>query len=340
MGMDLARTLKERNPGLDITVLRDRSCGPYDTTAAAAAASNIPGGVSVVDAPTELMQGGFEEHTRSSSSYNYVIDNWSQNEEQAAKMVEFGRGCKVDQIVHLSPARDLYAPTEISPVTEDRALNKNCASAIVERVILSAPVSSSTVIRWMYVHGGGEGSPLLEYIVERLARGMHIPLPLHGEQLLSTTHISDLGGAISACLGEAAAGGAVINCAGRSSITYKGLCEKVRAAMHACTGTDTGSGTSEDLNYLYFEPRLFDLPTGDNEYPLGRGSCILSGAKASSLLGGWRATHDLDEGLQAEVSAILRKRETATPNPREFMHDLEIIASKDVEFTFDYDFFL
>lgn len=319
MGMDIAKSLRVSNPELDITVLRDLSCGSGECRS-----GEIPSGVSVVQSPKELMASGLRECV--DSSFDFLIDNWSSSVEKAAKTIELGKDCKADHIVHLSPAMDLYTPTEINPITEDSSVNSECDASNVEAVFTGsdAPV---TVIRWQYVHGG-EKSPLLEYLIERIARDMHIPLPLHGEQLLSMTHISDLAGLVSSCLGETAAKKQIFNCGGERYLTYQGLCNMVKESL----------GTSEDLKYLYFEPKLFNVPTDSVAYPFGRSTSLLSTSKAQSNLD-WKPSYDLERGLKEEVSSILRNRDTAgTPDPREFMKDMEIIASKDVEFTFDYPF--
>ncbi len=320
MGIDIAKSLRASHPELEVTVLRDLSCGSGE-----AAAGELPSGVSVVQSQKEFMTSGFGDEV-DSSAFNYVIDNWSNTVEKAIKTVELGKDCKAEQIVHLSPAMDLYSSSEIVPIAEDGRVDETSASSNVEAVFGDAD-SPSTVIRWQYVHGG-EKSPLLEYLVERIVRNMHIPLPLHGEQLLSMTHVTDLAGLVTSCVGESSAMKETFNCAGDKYLTYQGLCNMVKEVLD----------TSEDLRYLYFEPKLFNLPTETIAYPFGRSTSLLSTSKAKSVLG-WGPAYNLEKGIKAEIASILMNKETIdTPDPRAFIKDMEIIASKDVDFTLEYPF--
>ena len=163
---------------------------------------------------------------------------------------------------------------------------------------------------------------------------MYVPLPLHGEQLLSLTHVNDLGSLISLALGQSVAMNEIFNCGGHSFITYKGLCEKVLATI----AKNSDNETVDEVKYMYFEPKLFDVETGSDPYPLGRTSCILSSNKATDILG-WTPASFNEENFRKEVLALIGRRNTAHGTDfKHFMHDLEIIASKDIDFTFNYDF--
>lgn len=319
MGIDIAKSLRLSDPDLEVTVLRDLSCGNGDSTSA-----EIPSGVSVVQSPKELLASGFGDYI--DPSYDFLVDNWSSNVEKATQILDLGKQCQTERIVHLSPAMNLYKTTEINPIPENSEIHSECENANVEAMFIGSDVPF-TVIRWQYVHGG-EKSPLLEYLIERIARDMHVPLPLHGEQLLSMTHVSDLAGLVSSCMRESAAKNEIFNCGGEKYITYQGLCSMVKDILD----------TSDDVKYLYFEPKLFDVPTKSVAYPFGRSSSLLSTSKALSKLD-WKPSHNFESGLKEEVNYILRNRDTAsTPDPRAFIKDMEIIASKDVEFTLDYPF--
>lgn len=317
MGLDIANALHASNPDLEIVVLRDICCKSGE------ASQNMPPSVSVQESKTSLADGGLKQYSGEAA---YVIDNWSSSLEDASMVIELSKNCKAGQVVHLSCATDLYKAADISPLGENENIDEERESRKIELAFAAGEVPT-TVVRCQYVHGG-EQSPVLEYLVARLTRSMHIPLPLHGEQLLSLTHVNDLGGLISLCLGQSAAMKQTFNCAGDTFITYKGLCERVNSAL----------GGAEDIKYLYFEPKLFDVDTGGDPYPLGRSSSLLSSARAKSILG-WSPSHDVNDDLDIEILRIASKEEsTDGPTLKHFMHDLEIIASKDIEFTFDYDF--
>ena len=116
-----------------------------------------------------------------------------------------------------------------SPVREDEDVNIESMIMKTELAYTSSALPF-TVIRNQYVYGGDQ-SPFLEYIINRLVRGMHVPLPLHGEQLLSLTHANDLG-SLTLALGQSVAMNEIFNCGGQFLfITYKGLCEKVLATI-------------------------------------------------------------------------------------------------------------
>ena len=263
---------------------------------------------------------------------NFVVDNWSSSPGDVEKVLELSKSCKAEQIVYLSSALNLYKQNDKSLVGEDEAVDEESPFRKAELAYIAGGLPY-TIVRSQYVHGG-EQSPVLEYLVNRLVRGMHIPLPLHGDQLLSLTHVNTLGELISSCLGQSAAMKQTFNCGGHSFITYKGLCEKINMAIASAEG----SAVADEVKYLYFEPKLFDVDTGGDPYPLGRTSCLLSSSRAADALG-WACWESSDQDFGKAISAIISRRETAPGSDfKHFMHDLEIIASKDVEFTFDYDF--
>ena len=322
VGLDIAKSLAANNPDLEITVLRDTCCNPPKNP------ESLPDSVKVLSSQICLADGGLKQHA---GDANFIVDNWSSSSEDVEKVLEIGRSCRVEQVVYLSSALNLYKQTDKSPIREEEDVDEESHFRKMELTYASADLLF-TVIRSQYVYGG-EQSPTLEYIVNRLVRGMHVPLPLHGDQLLSLTHVSDLGTLISATLGKSAAMKQTFNCGGQSFITYKGLCDKVQRVI-----SSNEEGHANEPKYMYFEPKLFDVETGGDPYPLGRTSCILSSKKAEETLG-WTPNFENDKDFEKHLSALIGQRETAhDPDFKHFMHDLEIIASKDVDFTFNYDF--
>jgi len=57
-----------------------------------------------------------------------------------------------------------------------------------------------TFLRPQYIYGPKSNKRYLDYFLGRALRKIHIPLPLHGEQLVALTHEEDVAALIAATL--------------------------------------------------------------------------------------------------------------------------------------------
>ena len=123
----------------------------------------------------------------------------------------------------------------------------------------------------------------------------------------------------------------MFNCVSDEFITYQGLCGAVHDALKTA---------SEGRKYLYYEPKEFDHCDGAGvmEFPFRRDTFIVSSNKAKVVLG-WRPQHSLLPGIRAEVAAYLAGDGPAEQwTVEELRYDLELLASKDLNFMFTYPF--
>ena len=262
---------------------------------------------------------------------DFLIDNWSVDEASAFVALELAKKHKVSQYVAITPADNLYQDTSILPIQETFATRAKgeCAEREVEVIIESQTDVPYTIIRMQNVYGNDVNTHSLDYFINRAHRDLHVPLPLHGEQLVSLTHAADVAGLVKCALGNPQALGEVFNCATGKCLTYKSLSDMISRQL----GKDGGK-------HMYFEPKLFDMESGGSKFPYTRDATPFSASKATSILG-WAPTHDIADDLAGEIEAALERSapQGADWGINELRSDMEILASKDSTFMFEYPFF-
>jgi hypothetical protein len=267
---------------------------------------------------------------------DFLIDNWSDDGASASAAMELAKKHKVSQYIAMTPAENLYQDTNILPIQETFATKAKgeCRERDVEMIIESQTEIPYTIIRTQNVYGNDVKKHNLDYFINRAHRDLHVPLPLHGEQLLSLVHAEDVAGLVKCALGNPDAVGEVFNCASKKYLTYKSFSDMVYSQLGK-------QGSEGKQKHLYFEPKLFDLDSGGtSKFPFSRDATPFSASKATSILG-WTPKHNIVDDLASEIEAALARSAPQGANwgMKELRSDMEILASKDSTFLFEYPFF-
>jgi hypothetical protein len=140
------------------------------------------------------------------------------------------------------------------------------------------------------------------------------------------THVEDVASLVAASIGHSAAQNEIFNCGSDRFVTYKGLADMVHR--------EVGSSQSEQM-YMYFDPKLY----GTVQFPFRRETFITSPGKAKRLLQ-WAPKHRIEQDVKLEVMNYKLSKDCARDWKLDDVRaDLEILASKDLNFKFAYPFF-
>jgi len=324
IGYSLSKQLKQKNPSLEVILLQDkcdRKKVPF---------SSYPElesmGVQIIESKLSEQAAGTAPTALAGMKIDFVVDNWSKKEENAGLAMALAKEGGAKQLLFVSSG-GMYKGGGVMPQVETDAIKENDARKIEKAMIASG--LPCTFVRPQYIYGAKSNKRYLDYFIGRAFRKLPIPLPLHGEQLLSLTHIDDASSLIAAALGNDKSIGQVFNCASDRYISYKGLCSLVHKAL---------GNEASDCSHLYYEPKAFDNwdGTGVMEFPFRRETFIVSPSKAQQLLG-WKATHTIEQDIKEEIAEWEANGGRAEEwSLAELKYDMEIVASMDDQFTFKY----
>ncbi len=220
----------------------------------------------------------------------------------------------------------------VIPYVETDAVEANNGPRTVEMACMKSGLPY-TFMRPQYVYGPTMHRRYLDYFLGRAARGLPIPLPMNGEQLVGLTHSTDVASLIAAAVGHPAAVNEAFNCGTDTYVGYKAFADMVNSAW---------GNAPEDNKYLFFDPKDFDIwEKSDTAFPFRRETFVTSVDKAKNLLS-WSPKHD----ILSDVAWLVENYRAQTTGgmgtkwgPEELKCDLEIMASKDFNFMFTYPFF-
>lgn len=285
VGYQLCKQLLQDNPQLQLTLLQDKCdykkppFSSYDELTGA--------GVSIVEADLSAAPTSLPESIVS-SSFDYVVDNWSKGAENAAVVIDIAKRGPCKQLMFVSSA-GMYKPFDgVAPHVETDAVKENGPRQVELAVVESG--LPYTFMRPQYIYGPKISKRYLDYFVGRAVRKLPTPLPLHGEQLVCLTHIEDVAGLLAAALGHPAATNEIFNCGTDTYVTYRGISELFHDAL---------GNSAEDRRYMYYEPKEFEHWKGG--FPFRRDTFITSPGKAKQLLG-WAPKHKFAADVAAEVA--------------------------------------
>ena len=240
LGFSLCKELRALHPELSVTLLQDKSNPKKEPFASYGELEAL--GVKIVN--TDDVSGdGAKKLASAGDKFDYVVDNWSKNEENAATVIELAKAVGSKQLVFVSSG-GMYKGGGVMPCTETSEVKTNDARKIELAVVASQ--LPYTFVRPQYIYGPKSNKRYLDFFLGRVHRQLPIPLPLHGDQLLSLTHIEDAAQLVALSIGQPQAINQVFNCGTDRYITYSGLCQ----ILHDLAGKD----------YIIFQ----SLPTTTN----------------------------------------------------------------------------
>jgi len=320
LGYQICKEFEALGSKCDITILQDEACKmdkpPFSSYGEL-------GNVNIVKAPLGDRSLG---SSSLSDGFTHVIDNWSKKPEDF-EFVKSVVGDKLDRYLFVSSAGMYVQGAGLHPHTETDAVKDGNGARNVELAVESSGIPY-TFMRPQYIYGPKASKRYLDYYIARAARKLPIPLPLSGEQLVCLSNVGDVCSMIANAVGNDAAKNEIFNCATDKFITYKGLGDMIN---------DMVGNKAEDNKYYFYEPKDFNFEKGST-FPFRRDTFIVGVDKAKTKLG-WTSKHSLENDVKDLVATHMNGsgikeewgKDQLTP-------DLEIMASKDASFAFDYSF--
>lgn len=243
IGYSVCKQLRKLHPNLKVTLLQEKCNRNKEPFSSYNELESL--GVTIID--DEISSGSTQ---LKNEQFNFVIDNWSKSEANATFISEIAKNSNCEQLVFISSG-GMYKDSNVLPCVETSPVKTNAARKC--EAIYQSSTIPYTFVRPQYLYGAHSNKHYLDYFIGRAIRCLPIPLPLHGDQLLSLTHHDDAASMVIHTLSNHAIND-VFNCVGSRYITYRGLCELIHDAL----------GTQEDdRKYLFYEPQDFDQWEGE-----------------------------------------------------------------------------
>ena len=260
-----------------------------------------------------------------------IVDNWSKDVNDVKKCLQLAKSAGVKQYIFISSA-GMYQPSAQMPLVEADLVKINDARKI-ELEIIKSDVPF-TFMRPQYIYGPTCSKRYLDYFIGRSIRGLPVPVPLHGDQLVCLTHEQDTAALIASAIGNPAALQETFNCGSDRYISYRNLV----GAIHKVTAPhrSPASTTEEEVH----EPRILSYDpsayphwdgSGVQVFPFRSETFVASSSKAQRLLG-WRPRGTVAGGpsvvtdLTDEVAQYVASGGAGEQwsNGRETKHDAEV----------------
>lgn len=237
LGYQLAKVLKDKMTS--ITILQDEACKD-EQEPFCSYGTDLPE-VSVVKAPlgsedmsAEQLQSILGEGT----SFDYVWDNASKKPEGAGRAIlDCAKTWGVQLYTYVSSA-GMYQPDGTFPMAETTPIKESAGQNQMDQaaVALELPYVS---FRPQYIYGPKANKyDYLDWFFDRIVRGLPLPIPGDGTQLVSLTHSEDVASLLASPLNDEAAAVSqrFFNCGTDKLVSYNEvaeLCAKV--AGKECT---------------------------------------------------------------------------------------------------------
>lgn len=288
LGFQLAKVLEGNDKIDSITILQDEACKenaePFKSYA-----TDLPN-VEVVKAPlgdesttAETLQG-----LLGGKSFDYVWDNASKNAEGAGKAVcDCAKAWNVKLLTYVSSA-GIYQPgpngpfpmPETTPIKESAGQNKYCEYTVG----LGLPLVS---FRPQYIYGPKANKyDYIDWYFDRIVRGLPLPIPGDGKQLVSLTNSEDVASILAAPLmnEEAAVAQRHFNCGTDQLVSYDDV-------AHLCA---QAAGVDQVMIEHYDAEKF-----GKAKFPFRMTDFYVAPDKAKEVLGWSGPTHSLQSDLPA-----------------------------------------
>ena len=210
-----------------------------------------------------------------------VIDNNNKDPEFASKLAT---GVSTSQLFYISSGGmykecpDGGAVESSTPVKEDNACRQ------VEVALLESSMADKvTVFRPQYIYGDNTNKRSnVDWFVDRIIRGMPVPLPGDGSQKVALSHVDDIAELICAAIGKESG---IYNCGTDKFMTYWEVAQAVAEAL------------GKEARVEYYEPKALDKALGKPSFPFRPVTFTVNPSKAKSRLGWTGAKHTLVEDL-------------------------------------------
>ena len=290
LGYQLAKVLETNDKIDSITILQDDACKD-ESEPFKSYATDLPN-VKVVKAP--LGDAGMTAESMQAllgdSSFDYVWDNASKNAEGAGKAVcDCAKAWNVKLLTYVSSA-GMYKPAADGPfpMPETTPIKESAGQNLYDQyaVELGLPLVS---FRPQYIYGPKANKyDYIDWYFDRLVRGLPLPIPGDGKQLVSLTNSEDVASLLAAPLlnEEAAVAQRYFNCGTDQLVSYDDV-------AYLCA---EAAGISKDKVMIeHYDAEKF----GKAKFPFRLTNFYVAPDKAKEVLGWSGPKHSLKDDLPA-----------------------------------------
>ena len=289
LGYQLAKVL-ERNEKVDsITILQDEAC-KEDSEPFKSYSTDLPS-VKIVNAPlgdATMTAESVQSLLGDGASFDYVWDNASKDAEGAGKAVcDCAKSWNVKLLIYVSSA-GMYKPAsdgpfpmpETTPIKESSGQNQYDQYAVK----LGLPLVS---FRPQYIYGPKANKyDYIDWYFDRIVRGLPLPIPGDGEQLVSLTNSEDVASLLAAPLLDegAAVQQRYFNCGTDQLVSYDEV-------AYLCA--DAANVPRDQVSIEHYDAEKFGKAT----FPFRLTNFYVSPDKAKEVLGWPGPSHSLKGDL-------------------------------------------
>uniref|UniRef100_A0A7S1YH04 NAD-dependent epimerase/dehydratase domain-containing protein n=1 Tax=Grammatophora oceanica TaxID=210454 RepID=A0A7S1YH04_9STRA len=288
LGFQLAKVLSGNDKIDSITILQDDAAN-MESEPFCSYATDI-GDVTIVKAPLadETMDATkMQALLGSGTTFDYVWDNASKGAKGAGKaVVDCAKSWGCNLLTYVSSA-GAYNPTADTTYPMDEATTpvKESAGQVLYEQYATASGVPFCSFRPQYIYGPKSNKyDYVDWYFDRLTRGLPLPIPGDGSQLVSLTNSEDVASLLASVLNDeaAAASGAIFNCGTDQLVSYNEvakLCAEVSGVV--------------DYSVCHYD----GAELGKGKFPFRLTDFYVAPTKAKSALGWSGAAHSLRDDL-------------------------------------------
>ncbi|EME29440.1 Chloroplast stem-loop binding protein of 41 kDa a, chloroplastic [Galdieria sulphuraria] len=244
---------------------------------------------------------------------DWIIDNFSKDVETTKPLVELASQIGVRHYLFVSSA-GIYKASEMTPHFENDPVNSDAAISQTERFLLSQTSFAVTCFRPIYLIGlKSAKTSYTDYFFDRIIRGLKVPIPYPGDQLVSLSHVDDLVQMIILSIDKSDAFQEIFNATSGKFITVRALAE---LCSQVCC---------KPLQTFYYDAGL--ASNSFSRFPFRNRHFIADPRKAEQLLG-WSSHTNLEENIAQMFSEYLSLQKDKQNFPLDEDHKLwEVMSS-------------
>lgn len=317
MGYQLAKTLSSHPKITSITILQDDACKD-DQEPFKSYSSDLPD-VKVIKAPLssdENMDKDAMQSLLEGSSFEYVWDNASKGPEGAGKAIcDCAKDWGVKLYTYVSSA-GMYKPGPDGPypMPETTPIKDTAGQALLDKyaIDLGLPLVS---FRPQYIYGPKASKfDYIDYYFDRIVRGLPIPIPGDGTQLVSLTNSEDVASLLASPLNneQAAIEQRFFNCGTDQLVSYDEVAKLCAQAANV----------GDDYKIEHYDGDLF----GKANFPFRLTNFYVAPDMAKEKLGWEGSKHSLEDDLKSWYYEGYKARGGPTKQMKNLVKDWEIVV--------------
>jgi len=248
----------------------------------------------------------------SGMKFDVLIDNNSKDPLAAKALADAASSSGATKYIYISsggmytgdaPADGLGYMEACCKVKEDNDCRK-----VEVALDDSAMKGRNLSFRPQYIYGKNTNKRgNIDYFIDRIVRGLPVPMPGDGSQKVALTHVEDVVTLLWAASCSAETG--VFNAGTDKFITYAGLCEKI------------GQKLGKIVKFLPYDPKKVNKDLPKPGFPYRPSSFCLNPAKAKAAFK-WSIANDISNDIEAWVDQYLALK----LGEKEFAEDAAILS--------------